>query len=291
MSESAIKKRPRYEIDMTSGNFFKKIVFFCIPLIFTGILQLLYNAADLIVVGQFSDKPDALGAVGSTSALINLIVNLFMGLSVGSNVMCARSFAAKDSNKLSRVIHTSVTISVISGFFLGIIGFIFAKNFLQLMDNPIDLAVVYLKIYFLGMPFNMLYNFAASILRGVGDTKRPLYYLCISGMVNVVLNIVFVATFGMDVDGVAIATVISQIISCILIMNCLLKTKEIYKFSFKKIHIHKKELIEITKIGLPAGIQGSIFSISNVLIQSSVNKFGAVAINGNSAAQSIEGFV
>ena len=291
MSESAIKKRPRYEIDMTSGNFFKKIVFFCIPLIFTGILQLLYNAADLIVVGQFSDKPDALGAVGSTSALINLIVNLFMGLSVGSNVMCARSFAAKDSNKLSRVIHTSVTISVISAVFLGIIGSIFAKNSLQLMDNPIDLAVVYLKIYFLGMPFNMLYNFAASILRGVGDTKRPLYYLCISGMVNVVLNIVFVATFGMDVDGVAIATVISQIISCILIMNCLLKTKEIYKFSFKKIHIHKKELIEITKIGLPAGIQGSIFSISNVLIQSSVNKFGAVAINGNSAAQSIEGFV
>lgn len=291
MSITSVKKRTHYEVDMTNGNFFKKIVLFCLPLMFTGILQLLYNAADLIVVGQFSDEPDALGAVGSTSALINLIINLFMGLSVGSNVMCARSFASKDANKLSKIVHTSITISVICGFVLGIVGFIFARNFLQMMDNPIDLAVVYLKIYFIGMPFNMLYNFAASILRGVGDTKRPLYYLSIAGLVNIVLNIVFVVVFKMDVDGVAIATVISQVVSCILIMNCLIKTKEIYKFSFKKIHIYKKELIEITKIGLPAGIQGSIFSISNVLIQSSINKFGTTAINGNSAAQSIEGFV
>ena len=291
MSITSVKKRTHYEVDMTNGNFFKKIVLFCLPLMFTGILQLLYNAADLIVVGQFSDEPDALGAVGSTSALINLIINLFMGLSVGSNVMCARSFASKDANKLSKIVHTSITISVIYGFVLGIVGFIFARNFLQMMDNPIDLAVIYLKIYFLGMPFNMLYNFAASILRGVGDTKRPLYYLSIAGLVNIVLNIVFVVVFKMDVDGVAIATVISQVVSCILIMNCLIKTKEIYKFSFKKIHIYKKELIEITKIGLPAGIQGSIFSISNVLIQSSINKFGTTAINGNSAAQSIEGFV
>lgn len=291
MSSISTKKRKNYEIDMTNGNFFKKIVLFCLPLMFTGILQLLYNAADLIVVGQFSNEPDALGAVGSTSALINLIVNLFMGLSVGSNVMCARAFASKNTDKLSKVIHTSITISVICGFFLGIIGFVFARNFLQMMDNPIDLAVVYLKIYFIGMPFNMLYNFAASILRGVGDTKRPLYYLSIAGGINIVLNIIFVVVFKMDVDGVAIATVISQIVSCILIMNCLLKTKEAYKFSFKKIHIHQKELLEITKIGLPAGIQSSIFSISNVIIQSSVNKFGNIAINGNSAAQSIEGFV
>ena len=286
-----IFKKQSYETDMTSGNFFKKIVWFCIPLTLTGILQLLYNAADLIVVGNFSDEAGALGAVGSTSALINLIVNLFMGLSVGANIICAKRYASKDEEGLSRVVHTSVAVSVLCGIFLGIIGFIFAKQFLDLMNNPIDLAVVYLKIYFCGMPFNLLYNFCASILRGVGDTKRPLYYLIISGFVNVILNLFFVIVLKMDVDGVATATVISQIVSCILIMNCLIKTNAPYKFSIKKLHIYKDELFEITKIGLPAGIQGSVFSISNVIIQSSVNKFGQAVINGNSAAQSIEGFV
>lgn len=284
-------KVAKYEIDMTRGNFFLKLVKFCIPLMLTGILQLFYNAADLIVVGQFSDEPNALGAVGSTNSLIHLIINLFMGLSVGANVMCARRFASGDKEGLSRVVHTSISVSVISGIVLGIIGFIFAREFLDLMDNPIDLAVVYLRIYFIGMPFNMLYNFAASILRGVGDTRRPLYYLSIAGAINVVLNLVFVIVFKMDVDGVAIATVISQMISCVLIMRCLLKTKEAYKISFKNIRIHKKELFDITRIGLPAGIQGTIFSISNVLIQSTVNQFGSTIINGNSAAQSLEGFV
>ncbi len=288
--EKSLKKK-HYEIDMTSGKFLKKIILFCIPLMLTGILQLLYNAADLIVVGKFSDEPNALGAVGSTGALINLIVNLFMGLSVGSNVLCARRFASKDNEGLSRAVHTAITVSVVTGIVLGIVGFIFARWFLTLMSNPIDLAVVYLKIYFIGMPFNMLYNFAASILRGVGDTRRPLYYLAISGLINVILNIFFVVVFKMDVDGVAIATVISQVVSCILIMNCLIKTKENYGFSFKKIHIHKKELLDMIKIGLPAGIQGSIFSMSNVIIQSSVNKFGPIVMNGNSTAQSIEGFV
>ncbi len=289
-----IKKQHHFEMDMTNGNFFKKIVIFCVPLMLTGILQLLYNAADLIIVSNFSDEPNALGAVGSTTALINLILNLFMGLSVGTNVLCARTFAAKDNEKLSRVVHTSITISVLCGFVLGIIGYIFAYDFLKLMDsddNVIDLATVYLKIYFLGMPFNMLYNFAASILRGVGDTKRPLIFLSIAGIINFILNMVFVALFHMDVDGVAIATVISQIISCILIMACLIKTKEAYKFSFKKISIKGKELWEITKIGLPAGIQGTIFSLSNVIIQTSVNRFKTAAVEGNSAAQSIEGFV
>lgn len=281
----------RYEIDMTRGNFFLKIVKFCIPLMLTGILQLLYNAADLVIVGRFSDEPNALGAVGSTTALINLVINLFMGLSVGANVMCARRFASNDKEGLSRVVHTTISVSVISGIVLGIIGVIFARSFLALMENPIDLAVVYLRIYFIGMPFNMLYNFAASILRGVGDTRRPLYYLSIAGAINVILNLFFVIVFKMDVDGVALATVISQLISCILIINCLMKTKEAYHFSFKKIHIYKKELFAITKIGLPAGIQGTIFSISNVIIQSTVNQFGSTIINGNSAAQSIEGFV
>ncbi len=284
-------KLSKYEMDMTNGNFFRKIVVFCLPLMLTGILQLLYNAADLIVVGKFGDEPNAIGAVGSTSALINLIVNLFMGLSVGANVLAARTFASGDKEKLSKTVHTSITISLICGTLLGIIGFIFARTFLNLMNNPLDLAVTYLKIYFIGMPFNMVYNFAASILRGVGDTKRPLYFLSIAGIINVILNIIFVALFKMDVDGVAIATVISQFISCAMIMICLIKTKNAYQFSFKKMRIHKKELLEITKIGLPAGIQGSIFSISNVIIQSSVNLFGDTAINGNAAAQSLEGFV
>lgn len=281
----------RYEIDMTKGNFFLKIVKFCIPLMITGVLQLFYNAADLVIVGQFSDEADAIGAVGSTNALISLVINLFMGLSVGTNVMCARRFASKDNEGLSRVIHTSVTVSLISGTVLGVIGTFFARQFLALMNNPLDLAVTYLRIYFIGMPFNMLYNFAASILRGVGDTRRPLYYLTIAGIINVILNLFFVLVFKMDVDGVAIATVISQLISCILIINCLIKTKEVYHFSFKKMSIHKEELLSIAKIGLPAGIQGTIFSISNVLIQSTVNGFGNTIINGNAAAQSIEGFV
>lgn len=284
-------KTTTYEMDMTSGNLFKKIVLFCIPLMLTGILQLLYNAADLIIVGQFSDEEDALGAVGSTSALINLTVNLFMGLSVGSNVLAARSFASDDKEKLSKVVHTAITISAIFGIGLGIFGIVFARELLALMNNPLDLAVKYITIYFIGMPFSMVYNFAASILRGVGDTKRPMYYLMISGAINVVLNLFFVLVFKMDVDGVAIATVVSQIISCIMIMRCLVKTKEAYRFDIRKIKVSGRELWEITKIGLPAGIQSSIFSISNALIQSSVNQFGNTAINGNAAAQSVGGFV
>lgn len=284
-------KTNKYEMDMTSGKLFKKIVKFSIPLMLTGILQLLYNAADLIIVGQFSNEPNALGAVGSTSSLINLIVNLFMGLSVGSNVVAARSYAANDKDKLSKVVHTAITIAAISGMFLAIFGFVFAKQLLAMMNNPNELAIKYIKIYFLGLPFMMVYNFAASILRGVGDTKRPMYYLMISGALNVLFNLFFVIVFKMDVDGVALATVLSQVIAFIMIMICLIKSKESYKFDFKKIKITKEELIDITKIGLPAGIQGSIFSISNVVIQSAVNQFGNIVINGNSAAQSIGGFV
>lgn len=286
-----MKKYTKYEMDMTSGNFFLKIFAFSIPLMLTGILQLFYNAADLIIVSNFSNEPDAIGAVGSTGALINLLVNLFMGLSIGTSVLIARNFAANEEDKVSKCVHTAVLVSFTSGVILGLVGFIFAKQFLELMDNPISLAVTYLKIYFIGMPFNMLYNFAAGILRGVGDTKRPLIFLAISGIINVILNLFFVVVLKMDVDGVALATIISQIISCILIMHCLLKTNQMYKFSFKKLRISKEELIEMLRIGLPAGIQSSIFSISNVIIQSTVNKFGAIAINGNSAAQSIEGFV
>ena len=280
-----------YEIDMLSGNLFKKLIIFCGPLILMGILQLLYNAADLIVVSNFSSDEEALGAVGSTSTLINLCVNLFIGLSVGTNVLIARSYGEKNFEKVSVVVHTSIVISTIVGILIGIFGFIFTDELLTMMSNDLYLSRVYLKIYFLGMPFNLLYNFCAAILRGVGDTKRPLYYLLITGLINVILNIIFCVCFDMSVRGVAIATVISQILSCLLILITLYKTKEPYQFRFKKLRINGKCLFEISRIGLPAGIQSTIFSLSNVIIQSSVNKFGSIAMNGNSAAASIEGFV
>lgn len=288
---SITKKKKVYEMDMCNGNLFKKIILFSLPLMLTGILQLLYNTADLIVVSNFSNDPNALGAVGSTSSLINLIVNLFMGLSVGTNVLCARYFASKNYDGVQKVVHTAVLTSLITGLGLGIFGFFMSKLFLTWMSNPLPASVTYLKIYFIGLPFNMLYNFAAAILRGVGDTRRPLYFLSIAGIINFLLNLLFVIVFKMSVAGVALATIISQLISAILIMNCLIKTKECYHFSLSKLKISKKELLEITRIGLPAGIQGSIFSISNVLIQSSVNAFGDIVINGNTAASSLEGFV
>lgn len=285
------KVKKNYEMDMSSGNLFLKIIRFSLPLALMGMLQLFYNAADLIVVSNFSGDNNALGAVGSTSSIINLIVNLFIGLSVGTNVVIAKYYGAKQYKKISDVVHTSILISGIIGIILGIFGFVFARQLLLLMSNDLELSVIYLKIYFLGMPFNMIYNFAASILRAVGDTKRPLYFLSIAGIINIILNLFFVIVLNLSVAGVAIATVISQIVSCVLIMITLLKTKECYKFSFSNLKINKEALIEITKIGLPAGIQSSIFSISNVIIQSSVNKFGYVVMNGNSAAQSVEGFV
>ena len=281
----------KYEIDMCNGNLFWKILKFSIPLALMGILQLLYNAADLIVVGNFSGDKDALGAVGSTSALINLIVNLFMGLSVGTNVVVAKLYGSKDYSKLSSIVHTSLLSSFIIGILLGVFGYLFSGNLLHLMHNDLKLSKIYLEIYFIGMPVNLLYNFAAAILRAVGDTKRPLYYLTISGIINILLNLLFVVAFNMSVAGVAIATVISQVVSCVLVMITLFKTKQPYRFRFHELRIDGKALWEITKIGLPAGIQSSIFSISNVIIQSSVNQFGTIAMNGNSAAQSVEGFV
>ena len=280
----------KYEMDMCSGNIFVKMIKFSIPLMLTGILQLLYNAADLIIVANFSDKADALGAVGSTGSITNLLVNLFMGLSVGTNVLVAKKFASRQYDELSKVIHTSILISLISGTIMGIFGVVFAGSLMKMMNNPIPLATVYLRIYFIGLPFNLLYNFAAAILRAIGDTKRPLYFLSIAGLANVVLNLFFVIVLKMDVDGVAIATVISEFISAVLIMICLIRTKEAYKFEFKKCKISGKELKQIIRVGIPAGLQSSLFSVSNVLIQSSVNAFGATVINGNSAASSLEGF-
>ena len=283
----------KYEIDMCHGPLLGKILVFYIPLMLSGILQLLFNAADIIVVGQFAGN-ESLAAVGSTGALINLIINLFIGLSVGANVLVARYYGANQQAELKEMVQTAIATSVISGILLVFVGFFVAKPALTLMGTPDDVvgqSVLYMRIYFAGMPFMMAYNFGAAVLRAVGDTKRPLYYLLIAGIVNVILNLIFVIYFSMHVAGVATATVISQAISAVLVIRCLLKTDSVYKLELKGIKISMDKLGKMFKIGLPAGVRGALFSISNVLIQSSVNSFGSVAMAGNTAGSNIEGFV
>lgn len=280
------------EIDMCNGNLFLKIIIFSIPLVLSGILQLLYNAADLIVVGNFGSN-NSLAAIGNTGALINLIVNVFMGLSVGANVSLAKCFGAKDISKARKVVSSSIILSLLAGVAVGIFGVCCSHYFLKWMGTPddvIELSSLYIRIYFIGMPFNLLYNFGAALLRATGDTKRPLIYLAISGLINVGLNLLFVLGFHLDVMGVAIATITSQFIASILVVLTLIKNNGYAFLDLKNLRLYKHETLEIVRIGLPAGIQGSIFSISNVLIQSSVNSFGSIAMNGNSAAQNIEGF-
>ena len=280
-------------MDMTSGALLPKILIFSGPLILTGILQLLYNAADVVVVGRFAGAT-SLAAVGSTGSLINLIINVFMGLSVGTSVMVARYYGAGDVRMVQDTVHTSILVALLSGIVVGIFGFVMAKPILRLMDSQddvIDLAALYVRIYFVGMPFNLLYNFGAGILRAVGDTKRPLYYLTISGAANVILNLILVIVFHMGVAGVAIATVVSQAISMVLVLLCLIRTQGIIHLDLKKLRIRKAPLLGIMQVGLPAGLQGSLFSISNVLIQSSVNSFLSTAMAGNAAASNLEGFV
>lgn len=289
MEESVRKKNA----DFCKRPLFLKIVKFSLPLILTGILQLLYNAADIIVVGRFAGK-EAMAAVGSTGALINLITNLFLGLSVGALSAMSRWVGARNPEKASKVQHTAVLISVVGGVVIGLVGFFISSYLLKLMQTPdtvLPLSTLYLKIYFLGMPFNLLYNFGSSIMRACGDTQRPLMFLAFAGLVNVGLNLLLVIVFRMSVAGVAIATVSAQAISSVLVVIWLGKGKRYPKLSFKKLRLHKNELMEIIKIGLPAGIQGTIFSLSNVLIQSSINFFGDVAMAGNAAAANIEGFV
>ena len=280
---------------MTSGPLLPKILAFSGPLMLTGILQLLFNAADIIVVGNFAENGDkALAAVSSTSSLINLLVNVFMGLSVGASVAVAKAWGARDHQSVSRAVHTAITVAIFSGLLVGAIGFSLAEPLLRLMGNPDDtrpLAAVYLRIYFLGMPANMLYNFGSAVLRATGDTKRPLYYLTIAGVVNVLLNLLLVSVFKMDADGVAIATMASQVVSCVLVILCLLRSEGPIHLDLKKLGIDKDQMMDIIRVGLPAGLQGSLFSISNVLIQSSINYFQSAAMAGNGAAVSLEGFV
>lgn len=281
------------EIDMTNGHLFRKLLIFSIPLILSGILQLFYNAADLIVCGQFgSDHSTA--AISSTNSLINLYVNLFLGLSVGANVLMARCFGSNDKEKGQRVVYTAMVFSVIIGVVIGLFGFLTSRFFLELMgttSDVIDLSTKYLQIYFLGLPFSMIYNFGASIFRATGDTKRPFIFLTISGVFNVIFNLLFVIVFKMDVPGVALATIIAQGISAVLILIALFRNKGFFEFKLKDIRIYKKEALEIARIGFPAGLQGAIFSLSNVLIQSSVNSLGTDVVDGNGASSSLEGFI
>ena len=282
-----------YEIDMCNGPLLSKILLFSVPLMMSGILQLLFNAADIIVVGRFAGS-SALAAVGSTSSLINLLINVFVGLSVGVNVLVAKYYGGQREKDMSETVHTAVLTSLLSGLFLVILGGIAARPLLHLMGTPddvLDQAVLYMRIYFLGMPVLMVYNFGAAILRAIGDTRRPLYFLFMAGVVNVALNLFFVIGLGMGVDGVGWATVISEHVSALLVLKSLMEAPGALKLNLKELRIHPKKLKRIVKIGLPAGMQGAIFSISNVLIQSSVNSFGSIAMAGNTASANIEGFV
>lgn len=284
------KKR---NIDMASGPLLSNMLIFALPIMAMNILQLLFNAADMIVVGRFSGR-EALAAVGATGSLINLIVTLFMGISVGTSVIVAQDHGADRQMDVSRSVHTSIAISIIGGLIVMVVGVIFCKPLLEMMGTPkdiISLSIIYMRIYFLGIPASMIYNFGAAILRAVGDSRRPMYYLFIAGVVNVVLNLIFVVGFNMSVAGVAWATSISQYLSALLIVICLYRSHGAIRFIPKQMRISRAKLLQILRIGLPAGLQGLLFSISNVMVQSSINTFGSTMVAANSASVNVEGFV
>ena len=286
-------EKNKFEIDMCNGPIMSKLISFSVPLILSGMLQLMFNAVDIIVVGQFSGST-SLAAVGSTTALINVFVNLFMGISLGANVVSARCYAMGRREEMSKTVHTAITIALVSGIIMAVIGVIFAKGALLLMGTPenvINLSTLYMRIYFLGMPFFMLYNYGAAILRAVGDTKRPLIFLVISGCINAGINMLLVIVFDMAVAGVAIGTVISQFVSCALVINCLYRTKSSYQLRFSKLKIERDYMIQIFQVGVPAGIQSTVINFSNALLQSSVNSFGSVAMAGYTAANNVLGFL
>ena len=286
-------KSNKYEIDMCNGSIMDKLVSFALPLMLSGILQLMFNAVDIIVVGRFSGS-EALAAVGSTTALINVFTNLFIGISLGANVLAARFFAAGRKEEMSETVHTSITLALISGILMAFVGLVFSKGALELMGTPEDvigLSTLYMRIYFMGMPFFMLYNYGAAILRAVGDTKRPLYFLIIAGVINAGLNMVLVIVFGLGVAGVGIATMFAQMVSCVLVLTCLCRTEGSYKLSFSKLSIKGYYLKQIFQVGIPAGIQSTVINFSNALLQSSVNSFGSTAMAGYTAANNILGFL
>lgn len=279
--------------DMCHGPLAKKMLLFTLPLVLSSMLQLLFNAADVIVVGRFAGS-ESLAAVGSTGALVNLITNLFIGLSVGGNVVVAHSLGAGKDKDVSDTVHTAMTLSIFGGVILTLIGVPLSKLALELMGSPddvIDLSALYLKIYFLGMPAMMIYNFGSAILNAGGDTKRPLYFLSAAGVINVIFNLIFVIVFSWGVAGVAAATVISQIVSAVLVLICLIREKGNLRLEIKKLGINTAKFKRIMKIGIPAGLQGMVFSLSNIVLQSAINSFGSTVMAGSAAAQNIEGFI
>ena len=292
MSVPTIKKN-RYEIDMCNGSIMDKLISFSIPLMLSGILQLLFNAVDIIVVGRFTGS-QALAAVGSTTALINVFTNLFIGVSLGANVLAARFYASGRKKEMSETVHTSILFALLSGIVMVFVGLFFSRAALELMDTPanvIDQSALYMQIYFAGMPFFMLYNYGAAILRAVGDTKRPLFFLVIAGGVNAGLNLFLVIVLHLGVAGVAIATVIAQMISCILVLRCLYQSTGSYQLRISRLTLKWTYLKQIFQVGIPAGIQSTVINFSNVLLQSSVNSFGSVAMAGYTAANNIFGFL
>ena len=286
-------KKNKYEIDMCNGTIMDKLISFALPLMVSGILQLMFNAVDIIVVGRFSGS-QALAAVGSTTALINVFTNLFIGVSLGANVLAARFYAAGKDKEMSETVHTAITLALVSGVVMAVIGLVFSRWALEIMGTPadvIDQSSLYMRIYFLGMPFFMVYNYGAAILRAVGDTKRPLMFLIVAGVINAVLNMFLVIAFHMGVAGVAIATVISQMISCLLVLRCLYKTDSSYQLRFSRLCMKKFYLAQIFQVGIPAGIQSTVINFSNALLQSSVNSFGSTAMAGYTAANNVLGFL
>lgn len=291
--EQTTAKKNKYEIDMCNGTIMDKLISFSLPLMLSGILQLMFNAVDIIVVGRFSGS-QALAAVGSTSALINVFTNLFIGISLGANVLTARFYAAGREKEVSETVHTAITLALVSGIIMALVGLVFSKGALALMGTPDDvigLSALYMRIYFLGMPFFMLYNYGAAILRAVGDTKRPLLFLMIAGVINACLNMVLVIVFKLGVAGVAIATVISQMISCVLVLRCLCRSESSYRLRFSELGMKGYYLKQIFSVGVPAGIQSTVINFSNVLLQSSVNSFGSTAMAGYTAANNLLGFL
>ena len=278
---------------MCNGTIMDKLISFALPLMVSGILQLMFNAVDIIVVGRFSGS-QALAAVGSTTALINVFTNLFIGVSLGANVLAARFYAAGKDKEMSETVHTAITLALVSGVVMAVIGLVFSRWALEIMGTPadvIDQSSLYMRIYFLGMPFFMVYNYGAAILRAVGDTKRPLMFLIVAGVINAVLNMFLVIAFHMGVAGVAIATVISQMISCLLVLRCLYKTDSSYQLRFSRLCMKKFYLVQIFQVGIPAGIQSTVINFSNALLQSSVNSFGSTAMAGYTAANNVLGFL
>ena len=288
-----MKNRKSNSLDLTTGSVWGKYLSFVLPILASNLLQNLYNAADKAVVGQYAGD-HALAAVGSTGSAINLLICLFTGLAIGANVVCANMRGARNMRDLRRAMHTAILLAAITGVAVAVIGMSVTRPFLQLMSSPpevIDLATVYMRIYFVGVPFSLLYNYGAGILRAYGDTKRPMIILALSGLVNVGFNLVFVIFCGMDVDGVAWATVISQMVAAVVVLWILFKPDGGYDLNIRELKIHKRELITIVKVGLPCGFNGMVFSFSNVIIQSSVNSLGDLVVAGNVAADSVTALI